>query len=71
MSIFFELNQYYRYLRNLKKFKSKQKNFELNSGFTEQLNFYSEFIKKATLFLILGQMLMTKRRSLCGLGLRL
>ena len=54
MKIYSKLKHYYRYLRNWKKFKSKQKKIESNNGLTEQLNFYAKFIKKGDLVFDIG-----------------
>ena len=49
MEIYSKLKQYYRYRRNWKKFNSRQAKGGMYKNASEQLDFYSQFIKKGDL----------------------
>jgi len=54
MKIYSKLKQYYRYLRNWKKFKSRQAKGGIYKNTSQQLDFYSQFIKSGDLVFDIG-----------------
>lgn len=70
MGITSTIKQYYRYLRNWKKFRSRQAREETCKNSAQQLQFYSQFIKQSDLCFDIGANIGDKTSLFIELGAR-
>lgn len=54
MQIYIKIKQYYRYLRNWKKFRSRKATGQIGNNTSKQLDFYSQFINTGNLVFDIG-----------------
>lgn len=68
MRIYSKLKQHYKYLRNLKKLRSRQPKIRSSGQFVEQVDFYSRFIQPSNLVFDIGANIGDKTEIFLRLG---